>query len=57
MTTFIFQDTDGSIMWWSHYGKMGIGQVEDMIEDINGYLEAARLKDDYEDITSIDDHH
>ncbi len=57
MTTFIFQDTDGSIKWWSHYGKMDIGPFMDIIEDIVQYLEAARLKDDYDDISSIDDHH
>lgn len=57
MTTFLFEDPDGNIQWYSHYGKMEINDVIEMIEEIQEYLEALRLKKEYDDISSVDDGH
>lgn len=57
MTTFIFRDPDNNIQWWSHYGRMDLSDLENMIVEIQDYLEAERLKKEYDDITSAEDHH
>jgi|GEM_PF-964658 len=54
MTTFLFRDAEGKILWWSHYGKMEIGDLEEMIESILDYIKADRLKHDYDEISSSD---
>jgi hypothetical protein len=57
MTTFLFKDTEGTVRWYSHYGKMSISDFEERIEDVKSFLEASRIKDDYDDISTADDHH
>lgn len=34
MTTFIFEDSDGIIKWYSHYGRMEIGPLESLITHV-----------------------
>lgn len=55
MTTFIFRDSEDEILWWSHYGKMDLGPLEERIEEILDFVEKYRLKDDYDDISSAED--
>jgi hypothetical protein len=31
MTTFIFKTGDGTVKWYSHYGRMDVDSVHDMI--------------------------
>ncbi len=55
MTTFLFKDHNGDILWWSHYGKMDLGDVEERIEEIFDLIERSRLKGEYDDISSVGD--
>jgi hypothetical protein len=54
MTTFLFKDREETILWWSHYGKMDLGDVEERIEEIFSFIEKDRLKGDYDDISSAE---
>jgi hypothetical protein len=54
MTTFIFRGPQGNVQWYSHYGKMEVGAMMKMVEDIQFYLENGSLKDDYDDIAHAD---
>lgn len=57
MTTFLFKNSGGDILWYSHYGQMEISDFKEIAEDILTIVEAERLKDDYDDITSTDHEH
>jgi hypothetical protein len=57
MTTFVFKAPEGGMHWWSHYGKMELDDVVEMIEGTFEYIEALKLAKDYDDISSVDDHH
>jgi hypothetical protein len=54
MTTFLFRGPDGSVQWYSHYGRMELDAMMDLMEDIQHYLETGSLKDDYDDIAHAD---
>ncbi|MFW3146060.1 MAG: hypothetical protein ACMUIE_04535 [Thermoplasmatota archaeon] len=55
MTTFLFKTHNGTVYWYSHYGRMKIQDVEELIEEIVEYLEKERLMHHYDDISSVDD--
>ncbi|MFO8050369.1 MAG: hypothetical protein R6V01_01565 [Thermoplasmatota archaeon] len=50
MTTFLFKGPEGKVQWYSHFGRMDVDEMVEMVEDIEEYLESGSLKEDYEDI-------
>lgn len=54
MTTFIFQGPDDEIRWYSHYGKMEIDDIHELVENIQYFKEHGNLKDQYDDIAHAD---
>ena len=44
MTTFMFTDGDGAINWWSHYGRMEIEDLLEMIETIKAIMKTVNYE-------------
>ena len=54
MTTFVFRGPEGNVQWYSHYGRMELDDMMELIGDIQHYLATGSLKDDYDDIAHAD---